>query len=344
MHHIDGDATVNSPFPLVAEFGESLTPVAPLHLLAGGFSGAHVWKAECRQGVFAVRRWPEETDVERLRALHRLLRHIASDAVPVAVPLKNELGVSLVFHAGHWWQVEPWLPGQADFRESPSDEKLAAAMTALARFHLAATSFVPSHEDATWFGGPETGLAPTVQDRVELARHRLIGSEIEMIRRSVPLQSGTEFDDLARRLLRVVERKGERVFDELRSAESFLVPLIPCLRDVWHDHVLFTGDVVTGLVDPAACRRDTVAADLSRLLGSLLRDDRPRWDYALRCYQQHRPLTAGELQLVPVLDRSGVLLSAITWLRRKYLLSQDCESPAIVNRLRATVERSETLR
>ena len=72
------------------------------------------------------------------------------------------------------------------------------------------------------------------------------------------------------------------------------VPLQPCLRDVWHDHVLFQGDEVTGLIDPSAARTDTVAADISRLAGSLIADDRRAWGKAMDAYQAVRPLSAAK--------------------------------------------------
>jgi Ser/Thr protein kinase RdoA (MazF antagonist) len=96
------------------------------------------------------------------------------------------------------------------------------------------------------------------------------------------------------------------------------VPLQPCLRDVWHDHVLFQEDEVTGLIDPSAARTDTVAADISRLAGSLIADDRLAWGKAIDAYQSVRPLSREEAALVGILDRSGVLLSGMTWLERRY--------------------------
>ena len=76
---------------------------------------------------------------------------------------------------------------------------------------------------------------------------------------------------------------------ELRTAQRLRVPVQPCLRDVWHDHVLFVDDAVSGIVDPAAARTDTVAADISRLVGSLVGDDPRGWTVALAAYQSVRP-------------------------------------------------------
>ena len=92
------------------------------------------------------------------------------------------------------------------------------------------------------------------------------------------------------------------------------MPLQPCLRDIWHDHVLFTGDIVTGLIDPHAARSDSVATDLARLLGTLVGDDRRGWDSGLAAYQEVRPLSAAELAMIELFDQSGVLLSGMTWL------------------------------
>src|SRR5437763_1299451 len=41
------------------------------------------------------------------------------------------------------------------------------------------------------------------------------------------------------------------------------VPVQPCLCDVWHDHVLYTGDAVTGLIDYGEVKPDHPAVDLA---------------------------------------------------------------------------------
>ncbi len=69
------------------------------------------------------------------------------------------------------------------------------------------------------------------------------------------------------------------------AAELLAAPLQPCIRDVWHDHVLFVGDDVSGLVDFGAMQPDSVAADIARLLGSLAGDDRQAWTIGLAAYE-----------------------------------------------------------
>ncbi|MGC1274895.1 MAG: phosphotransferase [Planctomycetaceae bacterium] len=334
---------MNPLFPIFERFGNRFAAIDSCESVGGGFSGAHVWKIESRSGSFAVRRWPSDAAPARIHALHRLLRHVASQDVPVPVPLPDRHGETLFPHGGRWWQVEPWLPGRADFRVFRSDARLSAAMKTLASFHRAAESFVSAVDDADWFGGPNFGPAPALRDREALLLRRVIGGERTRLAQFVPARPNGEFAELARRSLCVFERVGESVFAEVRRAGSIAVPLTPCLRDLWHDHVLFTGDEVSGLIDPAACRRDTVATDLSRLLGSLLGDDFSRWDRAIQEYSRHRPLSPGEISLVPVLDRSGLLLSAATWLRRRYLFHQPCETPEVIARLHETVTRLERL-
>jgi Ser/Thr protein kinase RdoA (MazF antagonist) len=57
-----------------------------------------------------------------------------------------------------------------------------------------------------------------------------------------------------------------------------------------------------------------VATDLARLLGTLVGDDRRRWDMGLAAYQEVCPLSTSELALIELFDQSGVLLSGMTWL------------------------------
>ena len=55
----------------------------------------------------------------------------------LAVPIRTTEGESFVLFDGHLWELTPWMPGAADYERSPSAQKLGAAMTALAKFHLA---------------------------------------------------------------------------------------------------------------------------------------------------------------------------------------------------------------
>jgi Ser/Thr protein kinase RdoA (MazF antagonist) len=91
--------------------------------------------------------------------------------------------------------------------------------------------------------------------------------------------------------------------------------LQPCLRDVWHAHLLYHGEELTGLVDYAAVAEDSPAADVARMLGSLVEDDGARWHAALKAYREVRPLSQQEEQLARVLDRTGVIVALANWQR-----------------------------
>lgn len=280
---------------------------------SGGFSGAALWRVECDAGVFALRRWPPGTlPRRRILGLHALLGHLAEHGLTtVAVPLSAG-GTTLCHDAGADWQLEPWLPGIADFHADPRAERLEQAMQALAQWHLAARRFPTTSDNIEWFGSVVSGVSPAVQERV-VAMQTL--DDPLLARFSSGLH--TIPDSCRRAGQQIVDgiRIGRRaVLKDLHGCLDLTVPLQPCLRDIWHDHVLFTGVAVSGIIDPSACRRECVAADLARLLRSLLGPDPLRWCQALDAYERLRPLSSEERRLIPVLDRSGVLLSGATWL------------------------------
>jgi Ser/Thr protein kinase RdoA (MazF antagonist) len=286
-----------------------------------GFSGALVGRIETPAGPFCLRGWPLGTESsEKILALHEFLAYVRAREINyVPVPVACDEGITLVWVAGRFWQLEPWLPGHADFWSRPSDVRLAAAFVALARFHQAARGFRPAGGRPSHLGPAEPAVAPTVLDRIE----RLEGwgpLRLTELRERICQWSGDgpAVALAAGRVLSAFERCAPRIERNLRSASQMPVPLQPCLRDVWHDHVLFQGDEVTGLIDPSAARTDTVAADISRLAGSLIADDRLAWGRAIDAYESVRPLSEEEAALVGILDRSGVLLSGMAWLERRY--------------------------
>jgi len=110
-----------------------------------------------------------------------------------------------------------------------------------------------------------------------------------------------------------------RVPQWLNAWQETRLPLQPCLCDVWHDHVLYTNDDVTGLVDYGSAKTDHVAVDLARLLGSLVEDDPELREAGLDAYDREVGLSADERGLVDVLDRTGAVLSLSNWLRWVFL-------------------------
>lgn len=284
-----------------------------------GFSGALVRRVVTPPGTFALRGWPTGASGlprERIVELHRWLVSLARAGITtVAVPLPTRNGSTLLELHGRLWQLEPWLPGTADFHLQPSDARLRAAFTELARWHCAAERYEPTTTGAPWFRCGR-GVPPAVTERLE--KLRVVGAAVR--RESRPAEVAWRESRPAGRPAAVVERfnlrlqqLAPRIAAELSGCTSLNVPLHPCLRDVWHDHVLFDDDAVTGIIDPSAARTENVASDLSRLLGSLLGSAYDRWELALEAYALVRPLSADERRLVGVLDRSGVLLSAAHW-------------------------------
>lgn len=332
--------------PLLARFlpGVAPTKVEPLGN-GGGFSGAAIIRIGTEFGDFALRRWPKPgMPRERICGLHRLLAFLHKHGLSVvAVPLPSVEGTTLVQFDGHDWQLEPWMPGTADYQSSPSRDKLRAAMTSLASWHLTAERFVPDASQAPWFFSGEGLASPASQERLqrlESIRPDAYG-EIRAAITGLPHQM---VRDVMQQLLNLVPLLRNRIRDELASSLRLRIRLHPCLRDVWHDHLLFVGADVSGLIDPSACRSENVASDLARLIGSLVGDDRIEWDFALTSYQNLRPLSASELTLIEVLDHSGLLLSGWTWLEwicleRRVFVDWD----AVLKRTGAILRRLQNL-
>jgi len=313
--------------------------------VGGGFSGAQVWRIEVGDAAYALRAWPPQgLPITRLCGLHRLLRFVHQQGVTaVPVPLATRNGETVVQADGRQWQLEPWMPGTADFADHPTPIRLQRIMQCLADWHRAAARFIPRAGEETWFASAEIAVSPGVierSERIEFWSPERVRHWEDRLRGRPPDESTA----IGLQILQGYRQAAPRVQADLRNAAALRVPLQPCLRDVWHDHLLLTGDEVTGLIDAGACRAESVAADLARLLGSFFEDDRQRWSEALEIYQQHRPLSMDELRLVEVFDRSTVLLSGMAWL--EWLLMERrrfAEPQRVHERLKTIVRRLQAL-
>lgn len=309
-----------------------------------GFSGSSVSRVRLADGSeFAVRGTPaNDLPADRLRGLHRLLAHVRSEGVTtVAVPLARD-GETLRLLADRRWQVEPWLPGRPVLSEAPTPEAIAAACTELARWHDALGSFVPTPAEARWFPQRASAPSPAVTERLKrLGEWRT--SKAVLVRNAIA-DRDEPFDRLAREVLAGLERHGETIEQELRSALGGPFRLQPCLRDVHAGHVLFDGGRVTGIIDPSACRSDSIAVDLARLLGDVDLDDEAVWANGVEAYRRCRALGPGEADLARILARSAVVLTGTTWLDRCYLRRLPVDrDPWVVRRLERLVDRLRRL-
>jgi homoserine kinase type II len=314
MHEVDHVRQVLQAYPAV-----SLVRLESLGS-AGGFSGARLWKVGGTGGDWCLRRWPPEHPEEtRLLFIHAVLQRVYERGVPeAALPLPTRGGQTWLRHDGGLWELTRWAPGRADFHHDPRPEKLQAAMEWLARFHLAAAPLQP-----------HAAHAPGIAERLDLLR-RLRSGERAEIEQRLASASWPEFAARARRILAAFDRNAATIEFVLAEAARLACPLQPCIRDIWHDHVLFEGNRVSGVVDFGAMRVECVSGDIARLLGSLVGDDPAARQSGLAAYCGVRPLHETERRLVGVYDVSGVLLAGMNWLRWICLQQRQFERPVQV--------------
>jgi homoserine kinase type II len=307
---------------------------------AGGFSGARFWRLETPRGLLCLRRWPvENPNAERLAFIHAVLEHVHGhgfDAIPL--PIRTLIGKTCCSLHDHLWELTPWLPGAADYLPERKPEKLASATTALARWHRAAAEFPQSERPLA----ASPGILSRCDHLKRLRRGGLaqLSSAVEIAASKRPEWS--EMAGLAERLFALFFRVEQIIGWRLISAASIQVSLQPCIRDIWHDHVLFEGDRVSGIIDFGALRLDTVAGDVARLLGSMASDDLEAWERGLAAYQAARPLSDNELTLVEVFDESAILLSGFNWLEWVFISQREFGNPAeVARRVRVILDRLE---
>jgi Ser/Thr protein kinase RdoA (MazF antagonist) len=265
----------------------------------GGFSGACLWRLAHPPGSLCLRLWPaDDALAHRLPIIHRLLAHARSQGLRFIPALLTTLaGNTLVSYRGRYWELTEWLPGRADYHAQSSTARLTAACVALAHLHLCWEHVLE----------PAVGVCPAVCRRLDRLREC-----------SDLLRSGWRPSTLAPvvdRALRLLPHWVERRTADLRLWLGRTWSLQPCVCDLWHDHVLFEGDRLTGLVDFGAVKRDHPAVDLARLLGSLVEDDREGWRIGVAAYRTVRSLSVDEEEMARVLDCTGTVVGAGNWLR-----------------------------
>ena len=221
------------------------------------------------------------------------------------------------------------MPGRANYHDHSSPAHLEAACGALAALHRVWGSL-----DST------NGACPAVRRR--LARYDEWKSLLASGWRPDFGDSRAPIASAAQKAWAILLLRADRIPKDLSEWADQHMRLQPCLCDIWHDHVLFEGEAVSGVVDYGGVKVDHVAIDLARLLGSLVEDDSEARTIGLRAYGRALPLSDDELRLVDILDQTGILLGLANWLIWLYKEHRTFDDRrAVARRLEQLVQRVE---
>ncbi len=290
---------------------------------SAGFSGAGVWCGHGTTGpAFALKLIPDPSRADRTRTIHNWMtaaRTAGLGFVPAVVP--TTFGDTVSVTPDGVAEVVAWMPGVADFHSSPTTVKLTAACTALADLHRVWCA-VERH----------TAPCPAVQRRLNLLTkwERFRPAFDQLDAQSHPLLRSA--NDLVNARLRDCRRS-------LAAWSATPVIVFPCLCDVWHDHVLFTGDRVSGVIDYSAMKVDSPAVDLARLLADLVGPRSERFAVGLAAYHAASPPVPVPVELVRVLADTGVVCGVANWVMR--LSGGTTLSARVQTRLRKLLQSAE---
>jgi homoserine kinase type II len=238
------------------------------------------------------------------------------------------------------------MPGVADYECEPTVAKLRAALRVLAQFHAAVEDFDQS-------AAPDSAGGFNAMQRHLNRVKELSPITINALSREISDSTWPDLAPLARDFLSRLPTAIDRAVARLETLNSAPLPLQPCIKDIWHDHVLFTGNQVTGVVDFGAVDIDTPATDISRLLSSLasltprpFREEQGAgsitptttqeiWSQGLAAYQESRLLSPAEIAAARALATSGTILAGCNWIRWIYADGRQFENPnRIIDRFR----------
>lgn len=336
-------------------YGIDFRTVVPV---GGGFSGACVLRVEDSSGAaFAFRRTPA-TDVmlaARYCEMVALLRDMASRGCGlIPVPLRHQqqfLVIPQPPHASAFvnfdhsrtriqtndgvWQVEPWMPGQPAYGP-PTPSQVKSALEALAQLHKAAADSVEARSAeqsaAQWFHVSEE-RSPGIARRLSIVTELSDGLLARFIK-SAAAEPDPEFQKCAKRLCATLEFWLPWLTKQLAEASRFSYRLQPVIRDLWKPHVLFNAERVTGIIDLNAMATDHVGLDVTRLFRSWFGSEVERIREAINQFRAQPSLDEHECRLLEAFDAATVLLSPVTWLRRRFVNSSaECISRDVLDRL-----------
>jgi Ser/Thr protein kinase RdoA (MazF antagonist) len=287
---------------------------------APGLSGARVWRVVVGDREFALRRWPPQMHADRLAMIHVFQTVLGAYGPPIVPLLQKTIdGATSAVVEGRLWELASWRPGAADFRARPTAARLTAAMRALAAIHETAHQHIvtpwPFRFEARHgrtAATSERRRSATAAQRGERLGRLVSAAGRDELRCALNRASSAD-EPLVAEVVARIERLAPLVHAKAVHWQEQDLPLQYRLGDIHHDHVLFVDDDVTGIIDFGGVEFGAPAADVARLLGSLVGRDRERWRLALEAYRTVRPWSDQETAAAEFFDSSGVVVAAANW-------------------------------
>ena len=259
-----------------------LGPLTDLHGIRSGIENTNYY-ATTAKGQWVLTLF-ERLSPEQLPYYLRLMEHLARHGIPVPAPQADASGEILHSLAGKPAAVVTRLPGS--HRLAPDASHCAQVGRMLARTHLAGADFArqqPHLRGLSWW----SATAPVVLPHLAAEQAQLLSDELEFQRHlaaspaGVALPQGHIHADLFRDNVMFDATAGEDrlcgFFDfYFAGIDSLLFDIAVCLND-------WCTDLANGRLDEDRAVAFTAA------------------------YRQERPMTAGELRLMPALLRAAAL-------------------------------------
>jgi len=276
---------------------------------AGGYSGAQLWRVNDVGGTRCVRRWPSAyPNRSQLTLIHQAITHVhAAGADFVSDYRATSDGKTMVALGDHLWEAGRWMPGRP--AERPIGErKMSAAATAVGVFHEAMASC----------RSPETGsqltTSPGIKRRLAMLQHWQKRTPRDTITQARARGVDAAIVAMIPDFINQFQRVSRQLEGLLQHWSQVPIMLSFCLRDIREEHVLFTGDRVTGIIDYGSMGWENQSADLARLLGSMDDIDPSVWTKGLDAFANHSRLSQTEIDMSRVFHVANVVLSGLQWL------------------------------
>lgn len=259
---------------------------ASVEQIATGLFNAH-WLAADGERLAVFRRYNPARTAAAAAWEQALVEHAASKGWPVAAPLAAATGATLLDVDGKLWAAMPYLEG----KPAPEDRP--------ARYHIIGRLLGRLHHDLASFEvagqRPDFGKTWELDAWVAAANAGSFNDILAAFTR--------EYPDLGA----LVRRQRYRNLRELSRLHYPDLADMPVHGDFQRNNLLWADGQLTGVLDFDLSRRDAQVCDLATLLMPGMPLDLKLASSLLEGYQEVRPLSGAEWELLVPLARASLL-------------------------------------